>query len=40
VPDSAPADARAAVDAAHAAFPAWRDRTGRERAQILKRWNA
>ena len=39
VPDSAAADARAALDAAQAAFPAWRDRTGRERAQLLKRWN-
>ncbi|CAL92839.1 NAD-dependent succinate-semialdehyde dehydrogenase [Azoarcus olearius] len=40
VPDSAAADARAAVDAAHAAFPAWRALTGRERAQYLKRWHA
>jgi succinate-semialdehyde dehydrogenase/glutarate-semialdehyde dehydrogenase len=30
----------AAVDAAQAAFPAWRERTGRERAQLLKKWNA
>ncbi|ANQ83313.1 succinate semialdehyde dehydrogenase [Azoarcus olearius] len=40
VPDSTAADARAAVDAAHAAFPAWRALTGRERAQYLKRWHA
>jgi succinate-semialdehyde dehydrogenase / glutarate-semialdehyde dehydrogenase len=39
VPDSTAGDARAALDAAHAAFPAWRGRTGRERAQILKKWN-
>ena len=40
VADSGAADARAALDAAHAAFPAWRDRSGRERAQLLKKWNA
>ncbi|MBK8741818.1 MAG: NAD-dependent succinate-semialdehyde dehydrogenase [Betaproteobacteria bacterium] len=40
VPDSGADDARAAVDAAHAAFPAWRARTARERAQFLKRWHA
>ena len=40
VPDSGAADARAAVDAAHAAFPAWRARSARERAQFLKRWHA
>ncbi|WP_200947287.1 NAD-dependent succinate-semialdehyde dehydrogenase [Ramlibacter sp. Leaf400] len=40
VADSAAADARAALDAAHAAFPAWRERTGRERAQLLKKWHA
>jgi succinate-semialdehyde dehydrogenase/glutarate-semialdehyde dehydrogenase len=40
VPDSTQVDARQAVDAAAAAFPEWRARTGRERAQLLKRWNA
>ncbi len=40
VADSGAADARAAVDAAHAAFPAWRARSGRERAQLLKKWHA
>ena len=40
VPDSGPADAQAAADAAHAAFDAWRERTARERAQFLKRWHA
>lgn len=39
VPDSGAADARAALDAAHAAFPAWRAVPARQRAQILKRWN-
>ena len=39
VPDSNAADARAAVDAAHAAFAAWRKTPAKQRAQILKRWN-
>lgn len=39
VPDSGAADARAAVDAAHAAFAAWRAVPAKQRAQILKRWN-
>ena len=40
VPDSGAVDARAAVDAAQAAFGDWRARSGRERAQLLKRWHA
>jgi len=40
VPDSDAADARAAADAAHAAFPAWRDTPAKQRAQVLKRWLA
>jgi succinate-semialdehyde dehydrogenase/glutarate-semialdehyde dehydrogenase len=40
VADSGAADARAALDAAEAAFPDWRARSGRERAQLLKKWNA
>ena len=40
VADSTAADAQAAVDAAQAAFPTWRERSGRERAQLLKRWHA
>jgi succinate-semialdehyde dehydrogenase/glutarate-semialdehyde dehydrogenase len=40
VADGGAADAQAALDAAHAAFPGWRDRSGRERAQLLKKWNA
>ena len=39
VPDSGAEDARAAVDAAHAAFPAWRALPAKQRAAILKRWN-
>ena len=40
VPDSGAADARAAVDAAHAAGPAWRALPAKQRAQLLKRWHA
>src|SRR6185369_2948878 len=40
VPDSGAADARAAVEAAHAAGPAWRALPAKQRAQVLKRWNA
>lgn len=39
VPDSTASAARAAVDAAHAALPAWRKTPAKARAQILKRWN-
>lgn len=39
VPDSAAADARAALDAAHSAFAGWRKVPARQRAAILKRWN-
>ena len=39
VPDSGAADARAAVDAAYEAFPAWRAVPAKQRAQVLKRWN-
>jgi succinate-semialdehyde dehydrogenase/glutarate-semialdehyde dehydrogenase len=40
VSDSSSADAKQAADAAHAAFPAWRAQTARQRAQIIKRWHA
>lgn len=40
VPDSAAADARAAADAAHAAFDGWRQQPAKARAQILLRWHA
>jgi succinate-semialdehyde dehydrogenase/glutarate-semialdehyde dehydrogenase len=39
VPDSGAPDARAALEAAHAAFPAWRAVPAKQRAQMLKRWN-
>jgi succinate-semialdehyde dehydrogenase/glutarate-semialdehyde dehydrogenase len=39
IPDSGAADARAAADAAHAAFPAWSARTAADRSRILKRWH-
>ncbi|MDO5288927.1 MAG: NAD-dependent succinate-semialdehyde dehydrogenase [Pseudomonadota bacterium] len=39
VPDSGAAEARAAVDAAHAAFAAWRCVPAKQRAAIIKRWN-
>ena len=35
VPDSGAADATLAVEAAHAAFAAWRARPAKERAQLL-----
>ncbi|CAJ0816021.1 Succinate-semialdehyde dehydrogenase [NADP(+)] GabD [Ralstonia wenshanensis] len=39
VPDSGAEEARTALDAAHAAFPAWRKVPAKQRAQIIKRWN-
>jgi succinate-semialdehyde dehydrogenase/glutarate-semialdehyde dehydrogenase len=38
VPDMTAADAHAAIDAAHAAWPAWRARSAKERAGILRKW--
>ncbi|MEW6590005.1 MAG: NAD-dependent succinate-semialdehyde dehydrogenase [Pseudomonadota bacterium] len=32
------ADTERAIEAAHAAFPAWRDLTAKARAQLLRRW--
>jgi len=40
VPDSTADDARAATDAAAAALTAWKARSARERAQLIKRWHA
>jgi len=40
VVDSGAVDARMAVDAASAAFSAWRDTPARQRAQLIKRWHA
>ena len=37
VPDMGTAETRRAVDAAHAAFPAWSKKTAKERAQVLRR---
>lgn len=38
VPDMGVAEARRAIEAASAALPLWRDRTAKERAQIMRRW--
>lgn len=40
VPDCGAAETRAAIDAAGAAFAAWRSRTHAERAGLLERWHA
>src|SRR4051812_18623558 len=32
------ADARAAIEAAHRALPAWRAKTAKERAALMRRW--
>ncbi len=38
VPNMGPTEALAAVQKAHLALPAWRAKTGKERAQILRKW--
>ena len=38
VPDMGATETRRAIDAAHAAFPAWAAKTAKERAIILRRW--
>ena len=38
VPRLGRAETRAAIDAASRAFPAWRRKTAKERAQVLRRW--
>ncbi len=38
VPDCGAAETRRAIEAAEAAWPAWRARTGKERAAILRKW--
>lgn len=40
VPDGDARDAAAALEAAHATFPAWRAVSARERSRALARWNA
>ncbi len=37
VPDMGAAETRRAIDAAHAAFPAWAKKTAKERAQVLRK---
>ncbi|MBF0372037.1 MAG: NAD-dependent succinate-semialdehyde dehydrogenase [Alphaproteobacteria bacterium] len=38
VPEMGAAETRRAIEAAQAAFPDWRGRTAKERAQIMRRW--
>jgi succinate-semialdehyde dehydrogenase / glutarate-semialdehyde dehydrogenase len=38
VPDMGAAETRRAIEAAHAAFPAWAAKTAKERATVLRRW--
>ena len=38
VPNTGSAEVRRAIECAYAAWPAWRDRTSKERAAILRRW--
>lgn len=40
VPDCGAPEAKAALDAAAAAFPEWRARTAKERSAVLKKWHA
>ncbi len=40
VPDMGAGETRRAIDAAHAAFPAWAHKTAKERAQLLRRMYA
>jgi succinate-semialdehyde dehydrogenase/glutarate-semialdehyde dehydrogenase len=39
VPHMGAPETRRAIEAAHAAWPAWRKKTARERAAILRKWN-
>ncbi|WP_333841658.1 NAD-dependent succinate-semialdehyde dehydrogenase [Pelomicrobium sp.] len=39
VPDMGVQETRRAIEAAHAAWPAWRDKTAKERSAVLKRWH-
>ena len=39
VPDMGAEETRRAIAAAAAAFPAWRAKTGKERAAVLRKWN-
>ncbi len=39
VPNMGAVETRRAIEAANAAWPAWKGKTGKERAAILRRWN-
>src|SRR5689334_10529776 len=39
VPNLGQAETRTAIEAAHAAFPAWAARTAKDRATLLRRWH-
>ena len=38
IPDMGAAETRRAIEAANAAWPAWREKTGKERGAVLRRW--
>ncbi len=38
VPNMGASETRRAIEAAHAAFPAWKQKTGKERSGLLRRW--
>ena len=38
VPNMGASETRRAIEAAHAAFPAWKQKTGKERSALLRRW--
>jgi len=38
IPNMGAQEARAAIDAAHAAFPAWSAKTAKERAAVMRKW--
>jgi len=38
VPDLSRIDARSAIEAAHAAWAGWRDKTAKERAAVMRKW--
>lgn len=39
IPNCGPDETRRAIEAANAAWPAWRSKTAKERSDILRRWN-
>ena len=38
IPDMGKAETKRAIEAANAAWPAWRSKTGKERGAILRKW--